>query len=244
MEKIASYYIDPENDNNTYIATSLGRLFLWDWVDGKPVCEWNLGLPSLQFVSVCADERPESEKFVGTVYAAECAQKSGTLWRIQLPKDPRTVVEKICVFETTVDRIYSAQVLDGGKIIVVTAGRTLVVGNKQEGKSKWGVFRKYPMTFHLTCMDAFLPAIGASERKRMKGKKAKSGGGSGDLLGDVVIGDETGATYVFYNILRQKDGSKRKPVIRALHWHRKKVQSAKWSLDGMFHFTLIESPKS
>lgn len=242
MEKIASYYIDPENDNNTYVVTSLGRLFLWDWVDGKPVCEWNLGLPSLQFVSVCADERPESEKFVGTVYAAECARKSGTLWRIQLPKDPRTVVEKICVFKTADDRIYSAQILDGGKIIVVTAGRTLVIGNKQEGKLKWGVFRKYSMTSHLTCMDAFLPAIGASEEKR-KGK-TKSGDDSEDLLGDVVIGDVTGATYVFYNVLRKKDDSKRELVIRALHWHRKKVLSAKWSLDGMFHFALIESPKS
>lgn len=241
LEGIASYHIDPENDNNAYIATSLGRLFLWDWVDGKLVHEWNIGLLSLEFVSICADEKPESEEFAGTVYAAECVQKSGTLWKIRLPKNPEVAVEKISVFETPVDRICSAQILDGGKIIVITAGRTLAIGNKQEGKSKWGLFRKYPMTFHLTCADSFLPAIETNEGKGKNGRKAKGGGG--DLLGDVVIGDETGAIHVFHNVLRQKGGSNTEPIIRKLHWHRKKVRSVKWALDGTSHFTLPECPQ-
>lgn len=240
LEKIVSYYIDPENNNNTYVATSLGRLFLWDWVDGKLVYEWNIGLVSLDFISVCANEKLESAEFVGTVYAAECMQKSGTLWKIRLPKNPEAAVEKISVFETPVDRICSAQVLDGGNIIVVTTGRTLAIGNKQEGKSNWGLFRKYPMTFYLTCMDAFLPEIGTNEGKGKKGKKTKAKGGGDDLLGDVVVGDETGAIHVFHNVLRS---SNTEPVIRKLHWHRKKVQSAKWALDGTFHLALLESPK-
>lgn len=237
-EKITSYHIDPENDNNAYIATSVGHLFLWNWVDGKLVQQWNLGLPSLEFISLSVDEKPESEEFVGTVYAAECTQKSGTLWRIRLPKNPETAVEKASVYENTVDRISAAQVLDGGRIAVVIAGRTLAVGNKhvkgQEGKSKWGVFRKYPMTFHLACMDAFLPIVEASESgKGKKGKKARSA--NGDLLGDVVIGDDTGAMHLFHNVLRLKEGTNSEPVIRKLHWHRKKVRSVKWALDGMFN---------
>lgn len=203
---------------------------MWDWVGGNLVHEWNIGLPSVEFVSACADEKPKSEEFVGTIYAAECTQKSGTLWRIRLPKNPQAAVEKVSVFETAVDRICSAQILDGGKIVVVTAGRTLAIGNKQVGKSKWGAFRKYPMAFHLTCMDAFLPVIGTNEGKGKKGKKAM-----GDLLGDVVIGDETGAIHVFHNVLRQVEGSNTEPIIRKLHWHRKKARSAKWALDGKSH---------
>lgn len=187
------------------------------------------------------DEKPESEEFIGTIYAVESAQRpGGALWRIRLPKnsDPEeaAAVEKTSVYDNAVDGISAAQVLDGGKIVVVTAGRILVVGNRaeQEGQQKWGVFRKYQMTFPLACMDAFLPPIEPSESG--KGKKPKKGkSASADLLGDVVIGDDTGAMYVFHSVLRQKEGTTSEPVPRALHWHRKRVRSVKWALDGTSH---------
>lgn len=231
-ETIVSYLLDPENEHRIYIATSSSHLFLWDWVQGKLAHAWDLALSSLQFICICTDEKPTPE-FVGTIYASESVQKSGKLWRIQLPKTSEVSIEKSSVYETTTDRISAAQVLDAGKIIVVAAGRNLAIGNKdtkeQEGKPKWGNFRKYPMTFNLSCMDSYLPPDEPGKPKKVKKGKNR------DPLGDVVIGDETGAMHVFHNALRQKEGSNSEPVIRLLHWHRKKVRSVKWALDGTFY---------
>ncbi|KAI5853003.1 WD40-repeat-containing domain protein [Morchella snyderi] len=238
-ERIIAYLLDPVNDSRVYIATSSSQLFLWNWVDGKLFQKWGLGFSSIGLITVCADEKPDAEA-VGVVYATDASGNNGFLYRLELPKNSKTEIKKSIIYKTSNGAISAAQVLLGGTIITIASERTLIIGNKHTAEgvvdenAEWGVFRKFPMTFVVSCMDSYIPADEGNKGKSKKNKKPKTP--TAGVLGDVVVGDESGSMHLFHNVLRlrEENKSEQDQVVRTLHWHRKKVRSVKWASNGNY----------
>lgn len=238
-ERIIAYLLDPVNDSRVYIATSSSQLFLWNWVDGKLFQKWDLGFSSIGLITLCADEKPDAEA-VGVVYATDASGKNGFLYRLELPKNSKTETKKSIIYKTHNGAISAAQILLGGTIVTIASERTLIIGNKHTAEgvvdenAEWGVFREFPMTFVVSCMDSYIPADESNKGKSKKNKKTKTT--AAGVFGDVVVGDENGSMHLFHNVLRlrEENKSEQDQIVRTLHWHRKKVRSVKWASNGTY----------
>jgi NET1-associated nuclear protein 1 (U3 small nucleolar RNA-associated protein 17) len=234
---IKTFKLDPKDENRVYVGTSMSRLLLWDWTCGRLLRSWTLqSLRSIESLASCADEEAQSEGSCGIVYVGgHGSNKLCGLWRFELFKSNLRPI-KLPIYEDKDCSVPCVQVFNAGKIVAAAMGRHLLIGNKHPGGSSesttWGIFRKYPMSFGLTCIDGYLPsgpnpAAGRSNQE------------SGSKLGDIIVGDQNGALHLFHNSLEWREGWSREPVISRLHWHRSGVRSVKFALDGrtfLFHF--------
>ncbi|RPB01078.1 WD40 repeat-like protein [Choiromyces venosus 120613-1] len=239
-EAITTFKLDPLDPSKVYIGTSTATIYSVDWTTGKLVQSFQLSnIRAIQSLEICADEEGKNEKTYGILYVSGSRSKN-----------PSTIIQRVTLLLSGApveDRVYALsksspiecmQVLDQGNIVTAIAGNTLVIGNKNteedsSDKKSWGVFRRYPMSFRLACMDSYLSS--ESDITNHKGKKSsRDSGREANKLGDVVVGDNQGALHLFHNVLRVRGTSKGPPVISKMHWHRTRVQAVKWALDGKY----------
>ena len=239
-EVIVCFKLDPLDSSKVYIGTSASTIYFVDWTTGKLVKSWQLGnIRTIQRLAICVGEmtRREDDETHGILYVGGSGSNSPStiIQRVKLSLSVTPIEDGVYVVPKP-SPIECMQVLDQGNIVTAIAGNTLIIGNKSteedsSDKKPWGVFRHYPMSFHLACMDAYLP--GEPDIINHKGGGSNRGSGRGkNQLGDVVVGDNHGALHLFHNVLRMEGISKGSPVISKMHWHRSRVQAVKWALDG------------
>ncbi|PWW72336.1 WD40 repeat-like protein [Tuber magnatum] len=237
-EVITSFKLDPLDSSKVYISTSASTICFVDWTTGKLVKSWQLSnIRTIQCLAICLDERAEDEETHGILYVGGSRPENPPIiiQRVKLSLSVAPIEGRIYVVPKSSPITYM-QALDQGSIVTAIAGNTLIIGNKNteedsSDKKSWGVFRQYPMSFHLACMDAYIPS--RSDMIAQKGEKSnRESRREVDQLGDVVVGDNQGALHLFHNVLRAKGVSKGSPVISKMHWHRSRVQAIKWTLDG------------
>jgi len=127
-----------------------------------------------------------------------------------------------------------------GTVIVATAGNNVILGSLKS--NEFETIDKIKYEFHVFESTDFISSLDircsaatedATKARPAKGKKVPL------PIVDVVVGDVKGAIFVHSDLLRnlfQKDKAADTSSIslipRKLHWHRKTVQTVKWSLDG------------
>jgi len=237
-EVIVCFKLDPLDSSKVYIGTSASTIYFVDWTTGKLVKSWQLGnIRTIQRLAICVDEKREGDETHGIIYVGGPGSKSQStiIQRVKLSLSVMPIEDRVYVVPKP-SPIECMQVLDRGNIVTAIAGNTLIIGNKNteedsSDKKPWGFFRHYPMSFHLVCMDAYLP--GEPDIINHKGGGSNRGGGRrANQLGDVIVGDNNGALHLFHNLLRVEGAPKGSPVISKMHWHRSRVQAVKWALDG------------
>ncbi|CUS13140.1 unnamed protein product [Tuber aestivum] len=239
-EVITSFKLDPLDPSKVYIGTSASAIYLVDWTAGKLVKSWQLSnIRTIQCLAICMDEKTEDDKTHGILYVGGSRSENPPviIQRVKLSLSVAPIEDRIYVFPKS-PPIACMQVLGQGSIVTAIAGNTLIIGNKNteedsSDKNPWGVFRHYPMSFHLACMDTYLPSE-PDIIARKGGKSNRESGREANQLGDVVVGDNQGALHLFHNVLRVKGVSRGSPVISTMHWHRSRVQAIKWALDGKY----------
>jgi NET1-associated nuclear protein 1 (U3 small nucleolar RNA-associated protein 17) len=134
--------------------------------------------------------------------------------------------------------------VDEGAVIMAASEKRVLLGSLRS--AEFGTidklryeFRIFESTDYISSLDvrtfnrAFDPAQKASKLDKTK-------------VVDVVVGNVKGSIFVHNDLLRNLIESERSttdvkhPINltpRKLHWHRKAVQSVKWSLDGLFLFS-------
>lgn len=65
-KRIVSYCLDPADENNIFITTYSGNIFLWNWVEGQLMGNWDTKHEIL-LMEVCVDEEVDVEKNQGDV---------------------------------------------------------------------------------------------------------------------------------------------------------------------------------
>jgi len=237
-EVIVCFKLDPLDLSKVYIGTSTSTICFVDWTTGKLVKSWQLrNIRTIQCLAVCVDDKREDGEAHGIIYVGGSGSKDSStiIQRVKLSLSVGPIEDRVYVVPKP-SPIECMQVLDQGNVVTAIAGNTLIIGNKNTEedssvKKPWGVFRHYPMSFHLACMDAYLPGEPDIINHKGGGSHRVSGRGA-NKLGDVVVGDNLGALHLFHNVLRVEGVPKGSPVISKMHWHRSRVQAVKWALDG------------
>ncbi|KAG0643652.1 WD40-repeat-containing domain protein [Tuber brumale] len=239
-EVITSFKLDPLDSSKVYISTSASTICFVDWTTGKLVKSWQLSnIRTIQRLAICMDEKREDDKTCGILYVSGSRSKNSSIMiqRVKLSPSVAPIEDRVYVVPNP-SPVECMQVLDQGNIVTAIAGNALIIGNRNTEedssvKKPWGVFRHYPMSFHLACMDAYLPSEPDTINHK-GGRSNRESGREANRLGDVVVGDNQGALHLFHNVLRVKGLPKGSPVISKMHWHRSRVQAVKWALDGKY----------
>ena len=143
------------------------------------------------------------------------------------------------LFKST-NPITNLNVLNEGEVLVASAGRRLVIGQRTGAialslKDLTYTWREVECPEWITSLNA----------RFMNDAVAPLGSKVGTALSlatgalDIATGGLQGSIFVYRNLLGeliQKEKKKRggAPVSQKLHWHRNGVGAIKWSADGMF----------
>ncbi|KAJ9662233.1 NET1-associated nuclear protein 1 [Coniosporium apollinis] len=236
---ISAYALSKSNADNVYVATSSGLIFLWDWVRGQQLQQWQTGSQIYGLVTAT------SESFQGeVVYTQERGSHSTITARLLHQGDKAS--ESILLYKGKNMRpLQSFTVLAGGRVVVATASDTLIVGNVERPaisvlKDMTFTWREIKATESITCFDVQMRHQLPVQPTKAQ-RKALAQGTKQHV--DIAIGCGDGAIYVYNDLLNQLIAAERPtkdskssalPTPRILHWHREPVGTLKWSLDGKY----------
>ena len=146
---------------------------------------------------------------------------------------------------TSTQPIHILKVVKNGSLIVAASESRVLVANLRTAdfdsvdKIRYE-FRVFESTDYISSIDVRVTAANKGQKSKSKESKSKA-----ETFGvvDVVVGDVKGSIFVHSDLLRKMIQSQNavasgKPAAdmlpRKMHWHRKAVQSVKWSLDGNY----------
>ncbi|KAJ9649506.1 NET1-associated nuclear protein 1 [Coniosporium tulheliwenetii] len=196
---ISAYALSKSNADNVYVATSSGLIFLWDWVRGQQLQQWQTGSQIYGLVTAT------SESFQGeVVYTQERGSHSTITARLLHQGDKAS--ESILLYKGKNMRpLQSFTVLAGGRVVVATASDTLIVGNVERPaisvlKDMTFTWREIKATESITCFDVQMRHQLPVQPTKAQ-RKALAQGTKQHV--DIAIGCGDGAIYVYNDLLNQ-----------------------------------------
>lgn len=137
------------------------------------------------------------------------------------------------------DPIMNLEVLSGGNVLVASAGRRLIIG--QRTNTATSSLRDLIYNWREVECPEWISSLNARfTNDEVVPLGSKSGTTMSLTTGalDIATGGLQGSVFIYRNILGeliQKEREKRAapPVAQKLHWHRNGVGAIKWSADGM-----------
>lgn len=239
--RIVSYCLSPTNSSLCWAACSDGAVFLVDWTTGAGAEDyWSTSSTGVVYMTVASMESLGRKR--DTVFTTEPHKEGGyriTAHELTSPGDAIAPASRK-IF-TIKQPIHVMKALANGEIIVAAAENKVLIGAIR--RPDFGTIDNIKYTFQLfevtdpiACLDARVGG-GSQTTSSTKEETAKKSGSNSNVI-DVVIGDVKGAIFVYLDILVNLKRAIKlggQPVSpRKHHWHRKAVQSVKWSLDGNY----------
>lgn len=86
FKRIASYTLDPLDENNIFIATYSGKIFLWNWVDGQLVEKWDTE-HIISLIKTCENEEPEDIITKSKGGIEKIVDRKGVVYIVGRPSD-------------------------------------------------------------------------------------------------------------------------------------------------------------
>jgi len=158
-------------------------------------------------------------------------------WEFLNPSKPNVV--KLHGHDSGVGNLRSSS---EGRFLAGTCGRSIVIGNLTTDPLRSFEDLKYQFYSFDVSDDIFSFDLRCSPQRSSKGSSASRDISTAIL--DLVVGCVRGAIFVYHDVMGRlrgagKSGSSEGTIKpRKLHWHRKTVQSVKWSQDGKLNRTL------
>lgn len=238
---ISAYSLSTTNPNILFVSTFAGTIYKWDWIEGKKLARWDV---SSQITRLATAAMPNADE--DTVYTIDKSDKK-CKWMVTAHKlmagnqASGTELSTLCKSQ---EPITGLQVLEGGRILVATSGKRLMIGlrkdlNQTSLATTTYTWRETILPEYITCFDVRLPVpptqllSAGSETLKNRNVASKSSV-------DIVVGNVKGEIYIYkdlVSILTQRERPDRlgNPAAFAAslqHWHREAVSTVKWSRDG------------
>lgn len=242
--RIVAFEISSTDPNILWVGYSMdngGIIYRIDWTTGKGFDEfWSTSSKSMVYMTAASMRSADRARDI--VFTTEERQEGG--WRIQAHEltAPNAVVPTTAkTIYTSTQEIQLMKTSDDGAVVLASSGSRILVGHLRkldvDTVSKLAyTFRVFESSDPIFSIDLRVSqrAI-ASERKQSKALRVP--------VVDVAVGDVRGAIFIhddlLSNLMLAESGPiEGQPVVnlmpRKLHWHRKTVQSVKWSRDSNY----------
>ena len=236
---ITDYALSPTRPDHLYACTSHGLIYKWDWVQGVKLGRWDL---HSQILGLLVGKATFADGERDLVYTKEYNQEKGRISAHKLMSGDDAAKTESKTVLLCEQPITAFQVVLDGKIIVLAAGRRLLVGAANGGSAKQlremsYIWREVLVSDHITCLSTRHVSLTAESLAGKK--KPRSGDGKGEVV-DVVIGHVTGVILLYQDLLSALIRAEHQGAStaveamtpRRLHWHREPVLSIGWSMDG------------
>ena len=227
QSQISGFVIAPSKPEQLYVSLYSGLIELWDWKEGKKLGGWRL---EWRISKLTAATIQLNNSSMDVVFTVDSLDSEHMITAHYLQKGQSEELQGLYRSE---EPITSLQVLHGGRCIVASLHKTLIVG-AHDGpipgvKGMRHIWYEVPTT-PITTFDG-RPSV---QRASQQTKSPLDG-----LDVDIAVGTDSGQLLICYNILQQMPVAI-SPSVRIapkwikLHWHRNPVGAAKWSLDGNY----------
>lgn len=245
-----AYGLSPNESNKIWVACSDARIFSIDWTTGERQF-WATTATSITQMALA------SVKGRDIIFTAGEIDET---WKItahdlELLESSRPTQSRV-VYSST-QPIQILRIVGEDPVIVAASGKNVLVGGlKSSDIDSVDQMRYEMMVFEssdvISSLDARVSTRASDKDILLGRKKARKF----ELkVVDVVVGDVKGAIFVHNDLLgnlrrsqvKNNQGGLVSSVVpinlvpRKLHWHRKMVAAAKWSLDGMLLFLIQTS---
>lgn len=240
--RIVAYCLSPSSPQFVWVACSDGLIYRIDWLAGTGADSYwaasSTGVQHMTAASMISAGRTRD-----VLFTTERRKDEGfriTAHELTQPDD--TVVTVARTIYTSPHAISFLKTVQNGEILVAVSQQRLLLANLRNDdyntidKIRYE-FNIFESSDHITTVD-----VRTLKRPGEDGKKKSSFREKlvAQNMVDVVIGDVRGAIFVHHDLMYKLNqahkATKPTPSLtpRKLHWHRKAVNSVKWSLDGMF----------
>jgi len=238
--KIIAYSLSPTRENVLWVACSDGSIYSIDWTTGEGADQsWSISSTGCIHMTIASMESDQRRRDV--VFTTEIT-KDGN-WRITanelaLPGSPIETAAK--TIYSSKEQIQFLKTAKEGSVIVAHAGKTILVGSLRS--NDYGTIDKMKYEFYVFGSSEWVSSLDVRvtdrAQKISKNPKAKT-----YPVVDVVIGGVKGVIYLHNDLLQNLARPGTITAIelapRKLHWHRQKVHTVKFSLDGMVYFLVF-----
>ena len=237
---ISASSLSQVNPHILYVSTFAGTIYRFDWTEGKRLARWDV---SSQITGLATAASPDADEDI--VYTIDRSERRGN-WMLtahKLMAGNKASSSELSTLCRSQEPITGLKGLEGGRYLVVTFGKRLMIGQRNESyqaafATTTYTWREITVPERITCFDARLPDHPAPQQST--GLKPKSLGVASKSAVDIVVGNAKGEIYIYQNLLDQlirRERSDRAGKAASLagslqHWHREAVSTVKWSLDG------------
>ena len=231
---IAAITLCPSKYEQLFVATTSGRIELWDWLEGRKLTTWRVrGRPQ----SLTSTQRSEDQGNGDFVYFTN--RISDDAWELALlGAESHGGLQSHTLF-TQQQPMSSVRALDHGKVIVMTSGPCLTIGTSSISPLSKPSDLKY--TWRRISCPEWIASLDIRVRHDSQ-QKQKPKVAEVDTSVDIVIGGLKGSIQIYEDFLKRlvilekisQKGQSQELTSRRLHWHRNPVLTVKWSADGNY----------
>lgn len=227
------------DSNILWVASSDGSIYKVDWTSGEGWDRtWNVSQLGITYMTVASMN--SNERVRDVLFTCE-EQDEG--WRIsahELSVLGKSTTTQSRIIYTSPNAIQMMKTSPDGDVIVAASGERILLGALRS--MDFGTVDKIRYEFRVFESTDFISSLDVRVSKRSSNLGRKASKTDKLSVVDVVVGDVKGAIFVhndlLANLIRSHNPSADGPhqinlIPRKLHWHRKSVQSLKWSLDGL-----------
>lgn len=237
--RIVAYALSQTNSNMIWVGCSDGAVYNIDWTTGAGTDQfWTTS--SMGMIHMTATAMTFGGQKRDVVFTTEARRDGG--WRItahQLTPPGSETPSVAKTIYTSTQPIHILKAAKSGGVVVAASENRVLMGNvRGEGfesveKMKYEFF-VFESTDYISTIDVRVTERAKTAKNQKNSKGEKFG------VVDVVVGDVKGSIFVHNDLLRKVSNAQHKegPAVsltpRKLHWHRKTVETVKWSLDGNY----------
>ncbi|PQE28010.1 WD domain-containing protein [Rutstroemia sp. NJR-2017a WRK4] len=237
LAHIVAYELSPTEPSIVWVALSDGAIYRVDWTLGVGNDQsWRVSSTGCIHMTVASMLSAGRRRDV--LFTTEEKKDGG--WRITANEltQPGSPIQTVArTIHNSKSPIYKLKTAKEGSVILAVSGKSVLVGNIRSldfnttDKLKYE-FRVFQSADTITSFDIRVSNRTGNEDKRVPKKIP---------VADIVVGDAKGAIFVHRDLLanlilsEDKSNSSRLNLTPAkFHWHRKVVNTVKWSLDGNY----------
>lgn len=247
--QIVSFCLSSSNPDLIWVACSSGVVFCIDWTNGSGAdASWSVSETGIIYMTAASLEF--TGRIRDIVYTTEVKEDGG--WRIQaheLDTSNRTASPTSRTIYASTEQIQIIKATTDGNVILASSGSRILLGQLRSNdfdnidKIRY-TFRIFESSDAIKSLDLRVSARSNATPAKKERTFAKAS------IVDVVVGDVRGSIFVhndlLSNLIRTEAASTEDQTAislmpRKLHWHRKAVNSVKWSQDGK---SLIDKMRS